>query len=396
MRALTPGRAAAAAVTLAQAGAAAVLLSRLARGRAARPPLPAGTRRPATGTVSVLIPARDEADRIGPCVAAARADPSVSEVIVVDDESSDQTAAVAARAGARVITGRPLPAGWVGKQWALQQGLGEARGDFVLTLDADTRPRPGLAAALAGALADGPFDLVSAGPRFVCGSAVEQALHGAMLATLVYRFGPIGPAKPPPPHRMVINGQSLLARRAALTAAGGFAPVRGYLTDDIALGRSLARRGWRIGFLDGHQVLEVDMHDSVTGVYREWGRSLPMTDVTAARWQAADLALLGLTTALPLARLAAGRPSVLDLGLLGVRGALLVPLRRCYARPGPGFYCSPLADVAVFLRLAGATLRPVRTWRGRRYPEGPAGLTARAAGPPGAAGPARPARSAAR
>lgn len=396
MRPLAPRRAAVAAVTLAQAGSAAVLLSRLARGRAARPPLPAGPGRPATGTVSVLIPARDEAARIGPCVAAARADPSVSEVIVVDDESTDQTAALAARAGARVITGRPLPAGWVGKQWALQQGLGEARGDFVLTLDADTRPRPGLAAALAGALADGPFDLVSAGPRFVCGSAAQQALHAAMLATLVYRFGPIGPAAQPAPHRLVINGQCLLARRAALAAAGGFAPVRGYLTDDIALGRSLARRGWRIGFLDGHHLLEVEMHDSVAGVCREWGRSLPMADVTAARWQAADLALLGLTTALPLARLAAGRPSVLDLGLLGVRGALLVPLRHCYTRPGPGFYCSPLADVAVFLRLAGATLRPVRTWRGRRYPAGPAGLTARPAGPPGAAGPARPARSAAR
>jgi dolichol-phosphate mannosyltransferase len=193
----------------------------------------------------------------------------------------------------------------------------------------------------------------------------------------------------------VINGQCLLARRAALAAAGGFAPVRGYLTDDIALGRSLARRGWRIGFLDGHQVLEVDMHDSVTGVYRDWGRSLPMADVTATHWQAADLALLGLTTALPLARLAAGRPGVLDLVLLGVRGALLAPLRHCYARPGPGFYCSPLADLVVFLRLAGATLRPVRTWRGRHYPAGPASLTARAAGPAGAAGPARPDRSAA-
>lgn len=389
MRAVPPGQAAGTAVALAQTAAAAVLLARLARGRAARPPLRAGTQRPGTATVSVLIPARDEAARIGPCVAAARADPSVTEVIVVDDESTDQTAAVAARVGARVISGRPLPPGWVGKQWALQQGLGVARGEFVLTLDADTRPRPGLAAALVGALADGPFDLVSAGPRFACGSAAEQALHAAMLATLVYRFGPIGPAAQPAPHRLVINGQCLLARRAALAAAGGFAPVRRYLTDDIALGRSLAQRGWRIGFLDGHHLLDVDMHDSVAGVCRDWGRSLPMADVTAARWQAADLALLGLTTALPLARLTAGRSTALDLGLLAVRGALLVPLRRCYTRPGPGFYCSPLADVAVFLRLAGATVRPVRTWRGRRYPAGPASRTPGLAGrpaPPGQRG----------
>ena len=113
-----------------------------------RPPLRAGAPLPAGTTVSAVIPARDEAARIGPCVLAARADPGVSEVIVVDDESTDGTAAAAARAGARVIPGLPLPAGWVGKQWALQQGLEVASGEYVLTLDADTRPRPGLAAAL--------------------------------------------------------------------------------------------------------------------------------------------------------------------------------------------------------------------------------------------------------
>ncbi|HTT54061.1 MAG TPA: glycosyltransferase family 2 protein [Streptosporangiaceae bacterium] len=384
------------ALAVAQAAAAAVVLARLARGRAMRPPLRPGPGLAAGATVSVLIPARDEAARIGPCIAAARADPGVSEVIVIDDESADQTAAVAARAGARVITGQPLPAGWVGKQWALQQGLDTAHGDFVLTLDADTRPRPGLAAGLVAAATAGPFDLVSAGPRFICGSAAEQALHASMLATLVYRFGPIGPATQPAAHRLVVNGQCLLARRAALAAAGGFAPVRGHLTDDIALGRTLARRGWRIGFLDGRDLLQVDMHTSAPGVWREWGRSLPMADVTAAHWQAADLAVLGLTTALPLARLAAGRPGPLDLGLLALRGALLVPLRRCYTRPGPGLYGSPLADIAIFLRLASATARPARTWRGRSYRPGLAGVTDRAAGPAGAAGPVRPPRSAAR
>ena len=103
--------------------------------------------------VSVIIPARDEAARITDCVLAALADPGTGEVLVVDDESADDTAAVAARAGARVIRGAPLPSGWVGKQWALQQGLEAARGEFVLALDADARPHPGLAAALVAAAA---------------------------------------------------------------------------------------------------------------------------------------------------------------------------------------------------------------------------------------------------
>jgi dolichol-phosphate mannosyltransferase len=359
--------------------------------------------------VSAIIPARNEAGRIGPCVFAARADPGVSEVIVVDDESTDGTAAVAARAGARVIPGLPLPPGWVGKQWALQRGLEAASGEYVLTLDADARARPGLAAALVTAAARGPFDLVSAGPRFVCGSVAEQGLHAAMLATLVYRFGPIGPNRQLRPHRVVVNGQCLLARRAGLAGAGGFAPVRGHLTDDIALARDLARRGWRIGFLDGRDLLEVDMHASAAEVWREWGRSLPMTDVTSPADQAADLAMLGLTMALPLARLAAGRPTALDLGLLALRVSLLGPLRGCYASPGPGLYFSPLADVAALIRMTGGTIRPVRSWRGRRYPvsRAPAGrqppsplpgaaAPAGAGGSSGAAPRARPSRTAPR
>ncbi len=237
-----------------------------------------------------------------------------------------------------------------------------------------------------------------------------------MLATLVYRFGPIGPGRQPRPARVVVNGQCLLARRAGLAGAGGFGPVRGHLTDDIALARDLARRGWRIGFLDGRDLLDVDMHASVAEVWREWGRSLPMTDVSSPLSQAADLALLGLTTALPLARLAAG-PTPLDLGLLAMRVGLLGPLRRCYASPGPGVYLSPLADVAALIRMTGGTIRPVRSWRGRRYPVSPgrpagrgrqaappaqptAGRAAgRGAGPPGPGGapgagrPARPSRT---
>ena len=386
-------------LTAAQAAAAAVVAARLARGRGMRPPLHAGVLPPGT-TVSAVIPARDEAARIGPCVIAARADPGVSEVIVVDDESADGTAAVATRAGARVIAGRPVPSGWVGKQWALQQGLEVASGEFVLTLDADARPRPGLAAALVTAAAAGPFDLVSAGPRFVCDSVAEQGLHAAMLATLVYRFGPIGPARQPRPGRVVVNGQCLLARRTALAAAGGFRPARGHLTDDIALARELARRGWRIGFLDGRDLLDVDMHASVAEVWREWGRSLPMSDVAGPASQAADLAVLGLTTALPLARLTAGRPTMLDLGLLAMRVSLLGPLRRCYASPGPGVYLSPLADVAALIRMTGGTIRPVRSWRGRRYPDPPPRPARRgphpapAGSPGGACGAARAARPA--
>src|SRR5215216_7281678 len=95
----------------AQLGAGAVVLARLARGRSRRPPLAAAR---TVRRVSVVIPARDEAARIGPCLAGLAGDPDVLEVVVVDDGSSDATAAVARAAGARVVAGAPR-AGWVGK-----------------------------------------------------------------------------------------------------------------------------------------------------------------------------------------------------------------------------------------------------------------------------------------
>ena len=96
-------------------GLAALAVSRLARAARRRPPLVVEDATVPTTTISVVIPARDEAGRLGPLLGALRRDPTVTEVIVVDDESSDDTSELAARLGATVLPGAPLPAGWVGK-----------------------------------------------------------------------------------------------------------------------------------------------------------------------------------------------------------------------------------------------------------------------------------------
>ena len=351
------------ALTVLQGAAAGVVAARLARGRDRPPRLAAGVSGPPREPVSVVVPARDEEARIEGCIRPLLADPRVAEVIVVDDESRDGTARLAADLGAAVVRGAPLPDGWVGKQWALQQGVTAAAGPIVIVLDADTRPEPGLCAELA-ALLDA-YDLVSAGPRFVCDGTAEQALHASFLAGLVHRFGPIGPAAPP--GRLLVNGQCMAFRRDPMLRARGFARVRGHLTDDVALGRLLARDGWKVAFRDAGALLRVDMHDSAAGVWREWGRSIALRDVTAPGALAADLAVVWLTLALPVLRLGAGRPTLLDLGLLAQRLLLVQALRGSYARPGAGLALSPLLDPLTAVRLTWSALRPARTWRGRVY-----------------------------
>lgn len=345
-----------------------MVLARLGRGRVRRAPLAAGAT--VGGTVSVVIPARDEAERIGPCLDGLLADPDVLEVVVVDDGSTDGTADVAAARGARVVAAGEPPAGWVGKPWALQRGLEAARGDIVVSVDADTRPRVGLAAAAAAALiaaeADAPV-LVSVGTRFVCTSAGERFLHPALLATLVYRYGPPDADASVGVSRLMINGQCTAVRRRALLDAGGYAEASGHMTDDAAFARGLARRGWRVVFHDGGGLIDVDMHESVEETWREWGRSIALPDVTSPAWRAADVGVVWLTLGLPWLRLAARRAGRLDVALLGLRLLMTAAFAPSYARRGLPYWLSPLADVPAAVRLTWSAVRPARRWRGRSY-----------------------------
>jgi dolichol-phosphate mannosyltransferase len=348
--------------------AAAAVLVRVARGARRRPPLrPLPLLGPPAGGVSVVIPARDEERRIGPLLAAVVPDPQVHEVIVVDDESSDATAALARAAGARVVRGRPLPEHWVGKPWALQQGLEVAEGEWVVCLDADVVPAPGLVGALVEAATDRRADLLTCGGRFVCDTPGQRVLHPAMLTTLVARFGPPDTVHQPRPGRQVANGQCTIVRRQHLLDAGGYAPIRDHLTDDVALARHLAGQGWRVVFADGTRLFDVRMHESGPEVWREWGRSLPMPDVTPRWVQAADLATLWLTLALPLPRLLTRRGDRLDLALVALRLGLLAATAPAYRRRGLAYWSSPLADLPVAVRLTWGALRPGRRWRGRTY-----------------------------
>ncbi len=321
----------------------------------------------AGATISVVIPARDEEHRLAPLLEALAADTDVTEVIVVDDESSDGTAALARDLGATVITGAPVPPGWVGKPWALDQGLRAASGDWVVSFDADVEPAPGLARALVDRVRTDGLDMVSVAGRFVCPTAPLRALHPAFLTTLVYRFGPPG-RSPDRSGRVVANGQCTAARRADLLGVDGYAAAAGHLTDDVALARALAARGWRTSLLDGTSALRVRMHTSAGDAWRSWGRSLPMPDVTTVVAQVADGLTLLLTQALPLPRLLLRRADALDLVLLAMRAGTLAGTARAYERRDLAYWLSPLADPAAVLRVLWGAVRPGRSWRGRTYP----------------------------
>ena len=318
-------------------------------------------------SISLVIPARDEAARIGPLLAAVVDAPGVDEVIVVDDQSTDATATVAAEAGARVLPGRALPAGWAGKAWALQQGIEAAAGDWVVTLDADTRPSPRLPTALVARAIGGRLDLLTVGGRFDCPTPGSRWLHPAMLTTLVYRFGPPG-TTPSNPDRTMANGQCMALHRERFLAAGAMETVAGEVVEDIALARRMAADGHRVDFLDGSEMLTVRMFESLGDTWTGWGRSLALPGVEPRPRQLTDLAVIGVAQALPLLRVIARRADLLDVVLLAARLGTLVGTRRAYLHAGPAYWSSPLADPLAVAAIAGGIARRGRqTWRGRSY-----------------------------
>lgn len=318
-------------------------------------------------SISVVVPARDEAGRIGPLLDAIVGAPGVDEVIVVDDQSSDATADIARQAGARVISGTPLPDGWAGKAWALQQGITAVATQWVVTLDADARPDPLLpTAVVARAVAD-RFDLLTLGGRFECPTPGSRWLHPAMLTTLVYRFGPPGtPATRP--DRTMANGQCMAVAVSPFLAAGGMELVRGEVVEDLALARHFARDGHRVGFLDAGELLTVRMFESFGDTWHGWGRSLALPGIEPRRRQLTDLAIVVLAQVLPLPRLVLRRGDVIDVVLVAVRLGTLAGTRRAYTRTDSAYWLSVLADPIAALAIGrGIARRGRQTWRGRAY-----------------------------
>lgn len=355
---------AARAATLAVRGAAAgSVLRNVARAARRVPPLaPSSTDH---GPISIVVPARDEAARIGPLLAALGGAPGVDEVVVVDDESTDDTAAIAVAGGARVVSGRPAPAGWAGKAWALQQGLDASTGEWVVFLDADTRPSGDLPRALVSRCVDDGLDLLSVAGRFECPTVGLRWLHPALLTTLVYRAAPPGAVDQGRPDRRIGNGQCMAGRASTLRAAGAFASVAGHTVEDVAIVRAMATAGSLVGYLDGSALLSVRMYETAPEAWHGWGRSLALPGVDGRLRRVFGLLTVALAQGLPLLRVAARRADALDAVLLAVRIGTLVGTASVYERRGLAYWLSPLADPLAVAALVRSTVARPRAWRGR-------------------------------
>jgi hypothetical protein len=325
---------------------------------------------PAPGRVSVLVPARDEAARIGACVASAVG--QADEVLVLDDHSSDETAAIARAAGARVLPGEPLPPGWTGKAFACHQLARAATGDWLAFVDADAVLAPGALEAAMATVEDA--QLLSFWPRQVVGTAGE-ALLLPLLGTILLAHLPLRlAAERPDPALAAANGQFLLFPRAGYHACGGHAGVRGDLVDDVALARAVKRAGGKVVVHDAGAFVAVRMYHGLGEAWAGFRKNLFPAFGGRPGPFLLGLALLvgwhGLPPLVVLAGLATGHVAWAWAAQWAIATALRLVLAARLGQPGWSALVHPVGVwvvVAIALASWRATVRGDLAWKGRRY-----------------------------
>ena len=232
-----------------------------------------------TPLVSLLVPARNEARSIAACVESlARQDYPRCEIFVLDDQSEDQTAALVLELAARypnirLLRGRALPANWHGKAWACAQLAQEARGDWLLFVDADTVLAQRCVAVTLRLARARRADVLTMIPTVLAGGLGEALLLPIVPLTFA-AFLPLGlVTNHPSPLFAGALGQFLLFRRAAYQRIGGHAAVRTDIVEDMQLSRLVKRHGGRVVWLDGAPLLRVRMYHGFAEAWRGIAKS---------------------------------------------------------------------------------------------------------------------------
>ncbi len=250
----------------------------------------------ATPMVSILVPARNEEAVIERCLRSLeKQDYPNFEIILLDDQSTDRTAEIASELGfihnqsCRIISGEPLPEGWVGKSWACHQLSQAARGDYLLFTDADTDHAPfALSAAMAEAI-ESKADLLSVWPAQETKTWSEKlvipilfvAAAGMVphwLLALGQRNESIRTRLKSEQWKMlgVANGQYVLFSRSGYEKIGGHAAVKNHMVEDVSLGRLVAsktRDGMILKNCDGGAIVSTRMYQSFPQLWEGFSKN---------------------------------------------------------------------------------------------------------------------------
>ena len=328
-------------------------------------------------SVSAIVPARNEEATIAAAVESLAAQPEIKEIIVINDQSTDGTAAALDQLSLRysqlrVLETKELPDGWVGKNYAVSLGAAQATGDWLLFSDADGVHLPGSTAhALADAVETGA-SLVSYSPEQETRTWWEKSLIPFVYTRLANKYS-YAEVSDPDSQAAAASGQYLLIRRDDYVRIGGHAAVAAEVLEDVALARLAKQAGLRLYFAAGTGIMRVRMYRSFAGMWQGWTKNL--YPLMGGNSRAVGRELFRVVPWIPLLVLPLSllHPiwGALSVALLaGRHAAYAADLRRNRFPPVLALYYLP--GVALyFAALLNSEWRYARgsvAWKGREYP----------------------------
>jgi len=225
--------------------------------------------------VTVLIPARNEAKVIKDTLEALKDQGKGLKIILIDDESEDGTSERAKEVqikGLKIIKGKPLPEGWAGKIWALEQGFKFVNTPFTLLMDADIFMKKGIVGRLRRKTIEEDLDMVSLMARL----SMENIWEKILIPSFVYFFKLLYPFSLCNKERFPVAaaaGGCIFVKTEAIKEIGGFKSIRNEIIDDCALAKRIKKRGYRIWIGLTHSVISRRRYSRLSEIWNMVARS---------------------------------------------------------------------------------------------------------------------------
>lgn len=222
--------------------------------------------------VTVLIPARNEAQFIDRTLNSFQMQGRDVRIIVIDDQSEDRTAVLAERPGVEVISGTSPPKNWSGKLWALDQGLQQVRTRYTLLLDADISLSPGILEALLNKAHQENLSLVS----LMAELPVQRFSERLLVPAFIFFFKLLYPfrlSSEPKSRVAAAAGGCILVKTRVLKSIGAFASIRDALIDDCALAARVKQAGFKTWIGLSHAVQSQRGYDSLAAIWNTVART---------------------------------------------------------------------------------------------------------------------------